>query len=117
MINRVIPKLQLVADLLCFLVFNLQRLQSYGHTINNNKLRKTFCAAKCVTAVVYALHKHAGDIVVKLCVHFVSECQKRGQTDTKVTLHSPTGKLFFQMKGMAKIRLIYSGDMALILSW
>ena len=82
MINRVIPKLQLVADLLCFLVFNLQRLQSYGHTINHNKLRKTFCAAKCVTAIVYALHKHVGDFVVKLCVHFVSEYQKRSKKGT-----------------------------------
>ena len=61
-------------------------------------------------------------IIVKLCVHFVSVClkvKKWTQTDTKVTLHPthpPPGNFFWcQMKGMAKIRLFYSGDIALIL--
>merc|ERR1712173_105258 len=59
--------------------------------------------------------------VVKLCVHFCvcvsKSLRKWTQTDTKVTFHPPpTRKLFWsQMKGMAKIRLFYSGDMALIL--
>ena len=63
-------------------------------------------------------------IFVKLCVHFcvrVSKSLKKWtQTDTKVTFHPPPthppGNFFWsQMKGMAKIRLFYSGDMALIL--
>ena len=64
--------------------------------------------------------------IVKLCVHFcvcVSKIlRKWTQTDTKVTFHPPPtthpppGNFFWsQMKGMAKIRLFYSGDMALIL--
>ena len=47
----------------------------------------------------------------------VSKSLKLTQTDTKVTFHPPpTMKLFgSQMKGMAKIRLFYSGAMAFIL--
>ena len=60
--------------------------------------------------------------IVKLYVHFVSAClkgQKWIQTKTKVTFHQPpTRKLFwFQMKGMAKIRLFYFITMVLILPW
>ena len=62
-------------------------------------------------------------IIVKLCLHFCvcvsKSLRKWTQTDTKVTLHPPTcpPENFFwsQMKGMAKIRLFYSGDMAFIL--
>ena len=56
--------------------------------------------------------------IVKLCVHFVSVClkvQKWRQTETKVTFHPPENFFLSQMKGMAKIRLFYSGAMALIL--
>ena len=66
--------------------------------------------------------------IVKLCVHFCvcvsKSLRKWTQTDTKVTFHPPPPTTthhppenFFwsQMKGMAKIRLFYSGDMALIL--
>ena len=53
-----------------------------------------------------------------LCVCVSKSLRKWTQTDTKVTFHPPTPpENFFwsQMKGMAKIRLFYSGDMALIL--
>ena len=67
--------------------------------------------------------------IVKLCVHFCvcvsKSLRKWTQTDTKVTFHQPDTchrhhhppeKLFWsQMKGMAKIRLFYSGAMVLIL--
>ena len=65
--------------------------------------------------------------IVKLCVHFCvcvsKSLRKWTQTDTKVTFHPPPTthhhppENFFwsQMKGMAKIRLFYSSDMALIL--
>ena len=61
---------------------------------------------------------------------FVSVCPKNlrkwTQTDTKVTFHHhpppppppthpPENFFWSKMKGMAKIRLFYSGDMALIL--
>ena len=57
-----------------------------------------------------------------LCVCVSKILRKWTQTDTKVTFHPPPtthpppGNFFWsQMKGMAKIRLFYSGDMALIL--
>ena len=55
------------------------------------------------------------------CVCVSKSIKKWSQTDTKVTFHPPPPlpppENFFwsQMKGMAKIRLFYSGDMALIL--
>ena len=68
-------------------------------------------------------------LFVKLCVHFcvcVSKSLRIGHRltlNTKVTFHPPPPPTthppenFFwsQMKGMVKIRLFYSGDMALIL--
>ena len=59
-----------------------------------------------------------------LCLCVSKSLRKWTQTDTKVTFHPPPTTTtthppenFFwsQMKGMAKIRLFYSGDMALIL--
>ena len=41
--------------------------------------------------------------------------QKWRQTETKVTFRPPENFFLSQMKGMAKIRLFYSGAMALIL--
>ena len=73
--------------------------------------------------------------IVKLCVHFVSVCLcvkkvsilclvsvclkvKNGHRLTLKSLfthHPPENFFWSHMKGMAKIRLFYSGDMALIL--
>ena len=56
--------------------------------------------------------------LVSVCVHFVSVClkvQKWRQTETKVIFHPPENFFLSQMKGMAKIRLFYSGAMVLIL--
>ena len=66
-------------------------------------------------------------LIVKLCVHFVSVCPcvLKFKNRHRLTLkslftrhrHPPPPENFFwsQMKGMAKIRHFYSGDMALIL--
>ena len=75
------------------------------------KLNFPFCQALCPFCVCVS--------VCQLDVCFVSVClkvQKWTHTDTKVTFH-PLPENFFwsQIKGMAKIRLSYSGDMALIL--
>ena len=56
---------------------------------------------------------------VYFCVCVSKSLRKWTQTDTKVNFHPPTRPLenFFwsQMKGVAKIRLFYSGAVALIL--
>ena len=54
----------------------------------------------------------------KNIVHFVSVClkvHKWRQTETKVTFHPPENFFLSQMRGLANIRLFYSGAMALIL--